>query len=970
MKGPIWLDEFQRGRFQSSVRNPGFAALMSFFIMGLGQVYAGHVDRGILLLAIQAGGIFTGYSIYSKGIVYNALIPTFQPSVLIIFFYFISVILVLIWIFNVKDAYYLSLFAGFRDSLEVEKVMAPMITHYQNQNLLTHRSSSQSERISHDSQVSNLAERKTAPNPNLQEETVITIKAAKPKPLKPTKNSPTKSGKKSRSKPDIEQLLAKGKISSMSPWIYVGIGGICILAVTWYSRQNEPARDAETTLLALTKDLENHFISASPPLSSPSNGISTHTSSPSKSFFPPDETIASFPLKPQHVELSAQDYFLSGMELLKKGFVASGVEQLEIGLKHGDARPEVWKVLLKAYRETDQMGAFEDALKRFLIVFPLDSEGWVTLGKLQYDRQLYVEASRSLTRALGIIPTHVRANYLMGCIYRELGMPEDAIPCLMKALGRDPLNPEFHREIGKVYMETKDFRLAKRHFEKALSVEPRDEVTRDLLSEAENPFIKSISSVQRNQGKLQVSADSENFSVPKTPPNEISSDRIPGSSGAVVLYVSPELKSKASPQDGSPVSEPAAQNLPSNVSSTVSSQKLAGNLESAKRSTAGDEPGGFTPHGEAGRMPPFIEKISSAPEIVLVDVPISKTASPAKDETKPDSAFFPVSQVPSETPYIFSRKPEGSVFPEIKGEPLGETSGNIFPKVSSTTFLVEVASEPIAIPKTSISFSEQKTPQSAPNEKEKTDQIDFSTAIAQEVDEGSSRKIVGEAKETDSGKNKPSTLDLKVSDPMPMDFKKTVKLTKNLNGKSVSGPTGPLNSLSRKPLSQDLEKLWIAGQNQYLAGHWEEALPFFLEYLKKREDPRIYECLSHIFERMGMQEDAFEAILRASQLGPVDSRTLVKLGRLAEETKRFSTGCKLLEKAVEVLPHRVDLKLKLANCLKGVGDIKGARTQLLNLLEDPRSSYAIKNLVESELAKMPSEKAITVDNSKRGSRKR
>ena len=54
-----WFDELRRQHLKGATRNPGAAALMSFFVMGLGQIYAGHIDRGIMLMAIYFGGIFS-----------------------------------------------------------------------------------------------------------------------------------------------------------------------------------------------------------------------------------------------------------------------------------------------------------------------------------------------------------------------------------------------------------------------------------------------------------------------------------------------------------------------------------------------------------------------------------------------------------------------------------------------------------------------------------------------------------------------------------------------------------------------------------------------------------------------------------------------------------------------------------------------------------------------------------------------
>ena len=117
-----WFEELRRQHLKGATRNPGAAALMSFFVMGLGQIYAGHIDRGIMLMAIYLGGIFSALSVYSGGIIYNAVFPLLGAHLMVVISYFFSVVFILLWIYNIKDAYYLSLFSSFRDWVEVERV--------------------------------------------------------------------------------------------------------------------------------------------------------------------------------------------------------------------------------------------------------------------------------------------------------------------------------------------------------------------------------------------------------------------------------------------------------------------------------------------------------------------------------------------------------------------------------------------------------------------------------------------------------------------------------------------------------------------------------------------------------------------------------------------------------------------------------------------------------------------------------
>lgn len=120
-----WVEDFRRVQLRKSARNPGLAALMSFFAMGLGQIYAGHIDRGIIFLSVHLFGVFTSYSLYSGGFMYDWLIAMLGSHVLVGLSYIVTVFFILLWIYNIKDAYYLSIFSSFRDWFEVERVLLP-----------------------------------------------------------------------------------------------------------------------------------------------------------------------------------------------------------------------------------------------------------------------------------------------------------------------------------------------------------------------------------------------------------------------------------------------------------------------------------------------------------------------------------------------------------------------------------------------------------------------------------------------------------------------------------------------------------------------------------------------------------------------------------------------------------------------------------------------------------------------------
>ena len=114
-KDSNWVEDFRREHLKKSSRNPGLAALMSFILMGLGQIYAGHIDRGIILMFLHLCSLVSAYSLYSGGFLYKWLISIIGPHFIIAITYIFSVAFILTWIYNIKDAYYLSIFSSFRD---------------------------------------------------------------------------------------------------------------------------------------------------------------------------------------------------------------------------------------------------------------------------------------------------------------------------------------------------------------------------------------------------------------------------------------------------------------------------------------------------------------------------------------------------------------------------------------------------------------------------------------------------------------------------------------------------------------------------------------------------------------------------------------------------------------------------------------------------------------------------------------
>ncbi|NLM17779.1 MAG: hypothetical protein GX221_08700 [Candidatus Riflebacteria bacterium] len=118
-----WLNEYRKEQLRRSTRNPGLAAALSAIFMGLGHIYAGHIDKGILLVGTNAVMIIVTASTYMKGALYVVLSGAIGNKLFFAIYYFLLTAYLMLWSYSVKDAYHLALFSSFRDWFELERVL-------------------------------------------------------------------------------------------------------------------------------------------------------------------------------------------------------------------------------------------------------------------------------------------------------------------------------------------------------------------------------------------------------------------------------------------------------------------------------------------------------------------------------------------------------------------------------------------------------------------------------------------------------------------------------------------------------------------------------------------------------------------------------------------------------------------------------------------------------------------------------
>ncbi|MFC1744457.1 tetratricopeptide repeat protein [Candidatus Riflebacteria bacterium] len=118
-----WAGILSSAHLQSSLKNPGISALLSFFVMGLGQIFNGSVDRGIMFLFAQISCLYYLYDFHNNGFLMTQFCSEMDPLTLAIIHFVVLTFLLLLWIYNIKDACKLGLVTPLRRLKEMPTIL-------------------------------------------------------------------------------------------------------------------------------------------------------------------------------------------------------------------------------------------------------------------------------------------------------------------------------------------------------------------------------------------------------------------------------------------------------------------------------------------------------------------------------------------------------------------------------------------------------------------------------------------------------------------------------------------------------------------------------------------------------------------------------------------------------------------------------------------------------------------------------
>lgn len=471
-----WLNELRRERLQGSARNPGVAALMSFFLMGMGQIYAGHIDRGIMLLAMHLSGLFAAVSVYTGGMVYKTFFPFMGAHLLVILCYMVSVFFILLWIYNIKDAYYLALFSSFRDWFEVERVLLPMLQPQRNA-LLTDASTADTTELLETSLATETPDvkhkmaqfadgLKTENDEQHVDADVVEVQGVNHGASET--DEPGDIGIAADSDAYYSGLSQVSK--RQHSWkLYLGFAAILMLVGLWVNKERNllTADSSDSlTLFAVSANLgetrQNSLIA--PAL---------------KNISMP--TTATVPTLGNAEPATIVVPFIKGLELAAIGKFAEAAESFNAELKYAEPSIAQWKPILNAFNRADLKIEYEHNLRRFLSIAKSDADGWFSLGKLLYDRNELAEGAQAIVNGLKYDTENLRGNFLLGSIYSDLKLYEDAIVFLQRVVNLEPLNIEFNRLLARALVAAGRSDDAARYLQRVLSIAPDDSEARLAL---------------------------------------------------------------------------------------------------------------------------------------------------------------------------------------------------------------------------------------------------------------------------------------------------------------------------------------------------------------------------------------------------------------------------------------------------------------------------------------------------------
>lgn len=146
--------------------------------------------------------------------------------------------------------------------------------------------------------------------------------------------------------------------------------------------------------------------------------------------------------------------------------------------------PDAYIHLAKSWIGLKNYDQALEIMKKCETIFSLNWEVHLTLAQIYYFKEMFFHAYEEIKSAIKLESNLVLFEWA-GKISLKLGKYENAEKFLRNSLKQNNVNSEIYSLLGLTYLKTQDIENAKKHFTKALEINPEDQLALDGISKCD-----------------------------------------------------------------------------------------------------------------------------------------------------------------------------------------------------------------------------------------------------------------------------------------------------------------------------------------------------------------------------------------------------------------------------------------------------------------------------------------------------
>lgn len=173
----------------------------------------------------------------------------------------------------------------------------------------------------------------------------------------------------------------------------------------------------------------------------------------------------------------AVSYFKMGEYEISK----LNLEQFIENNKGSNLIPDAYIHLAKSLMELKNFDEALDVMKKCETIFSLNWEVHLVLAQIYYFKEMFFHAYEEIKNAIKLESNLILFEWA-GKISLKLGKYENAEKFLRNSLKGNKVDSEIYSLLGITYLKIQDMEKAKRHFSKALEIDPEDQIALDGIS--------------------------------------------------------------------------------------------------------------------------------------------------------------------------------------------------------------------------------------------------------------------------------------------------------------------------------------------------------------------------------------------------------------------------------------------------------------------------------------------------------